>query len=409
MHIAIIGKHFSGFRTYLENNKIEYTVFKDARSIPKNPQANTYYIDFSDEQAVISMIKIQHAHSPFTAVVTLFEQYIVLAAQTAQELGLPGLPVDAAVACTDKSIMRQRFATAPKKVSPDFQKVSSWKEVEAFANTHQFPLILKPANLAKSLLVTKNHDMNELRASYDKMQHSINAVYEKYAPRNERIALIEEFLEGSIHSVDAFVDNQGNPTILPYIVDYQTGYDIGYDDNFHYSRIVPSALSPAAQVDFMETAELAIRSLGMRNTAAHVEIIVTKDGARMVEIGARNGGYRERLHGLAHGINIYGNLLRTIAGKPVDVSHLKEEPCAVLELFPKTAGTFVALAHEAQLRTLPSLQYLSIKHTVGSFAGKSSEGYKASCVIVLHHTDTAQFNKDLEFVNSHVYIQTSRS
>ena len=409
MHIAIIGKHFSGFRTYLDSHSIKYTVFKDAHNTPKSPQANTYYTNFTNEKSAVEMIKAQHVHSPFTAVVALFDQYIVLAAQIAHELGLPGLPVEAAVACTDKSVMRQKFAAAPKKVSPDFQRVSSWEEIASFANAHQFPLILKPANLAKSLLVTKNHDMNELRANYDKMQHTIETVYEKYAPRNERIVLIEEFLEGSIHSVDAFVDDQGNPSILPYIVDYQTGYDVGYDDNFHYSRILPSALNAAAQQDFMETANIAIRALGMRNSAAHVEIIVTKNGARVVEIGARNGGYRERMHQLAHGIDIYGNLLRTMHGQAVSVEAKKEQPCAVFELFPKNAGIFEGIANETQLHKLPSLQYLSIKPKTGSTIGKSSDGYKASCVIVLHHPDTAQFSKDVSFVNTHVYVQTSRT
>ena len=52
-----------------------------------------------------------------------------------------------------------------------------------------------------------------------------------------------EYIKGSIHSVDAFVDSDGSPQVLEQVVDYETGFDVGYDDNFHYSRILPSRLS----------------------------------------------------------------------------------------------------------------------------------------------------------------------
>ncbi len=402
MHIAIIGKAFSGLTNYVTKNDHTYILFKDAKRVPTNPKENTVYIDFSNEQNVINSVAESHKKQTFDATLTIFEQYIVFNAKLADALGLPGLGVDAAHACTDKSIMR----TAPKKISPDFQLINSLDDLESFAATHHFPLILKPANLAKSLLVTKNHDLSELKANYERMLGRMDDVYRKYAPHNKQLILIEEFLEGSIHSVDAYVDAAGTPTILPFIVDYQTGYDIGYDDNFHYSRLLPSVLSAETQQDFLETAEIAIRALGMKNSAAHVEIIVTKDGPRVVEIGARNGGYRERMHAAAHGIDIYKNALLTIARLPLQLDATKNEPCAVLELFPRNAGKFSHLENESILRTLASLEYLSIKYKPGELTGKSSDGYKAACVIMLHHKDPNQFKQDLGFVNNNVFVVT---
>jgi hypothetical protein len=193
---------------------------------------------------------------------------------------------------------------------------------------------------------------------------------------------------------------------LDDIVDYQTGYDIGFDDNFHYSRVIPSKLSHSIQKEFRDVAVKAVEALGMKSSAAHIEIIVTKEGPRVVEIGARNGGYRERMHELANGIDILGNQLSTILDQPLDITPKKNEPCAVLELFPKTPGIFSGIQNEDLLKGLQSFSYLSIKPKIGDFVGKSSQGYKASAVIVLHSNDSSVFQNDLQFVNDQVCVTT---
>ena len=133
--------------------------------------------------------------------------------------------------------------------------------MQAFADAHDFPLILKPANLSKSLLVTKSCNLDELRANYERTMAKIGEIYQKYAPDRAPKLLIEEYLDGSVHSVDAFVDAEGTPHVMKEIVDYQTGYEVGYDDNFHYSRLLPSRLSPEEQEAFLKCAELGCRAL----------------------------------------------------------------------------------------------------------------------------------------------------
>ena len=57
----------------------------------------------------------------------------------------------------------------------------------------------------------------------------LSGIYKKYAANRKPKMIIEEFMEGSVHSVDAFVDSNGTPHVLESIVDYQTGYDMGFD------------------------------------------------------------------------------------------------------------------------------------------------------------------------------------
>jgi len=405
-HILIVGQKLSALTEYLTEHGHTYTFLQDrARTkFPDKRFKNRVLADFATRESLLAAVDT--LPKKIDGAITTYENYVLPAAWITEHLGIPGLPVAAAEACTDKFLMRSLFAKAPEKISPAFATVTDEDDVRQFAKTYGFPLILKPANLAKSLLVTKNNTLDELLTNYHKAVTLLETTYKKYAPNRKPALIIEEFLEGSIHSVDAFIDSHGTPHILEPVVDYQTGYDIGFEDNFHYSRLLPSTLSAADQTALRHCADVGIRALGMKNSPAHVEIIMTKTGPRIVEIGARNGGYRERMHGMANGIDITKNALAVSTGGRPDIAPARNEPCAVLELFPKSPGIFAGIADETTLRTLPSLVYFSLKAREGNHAGKAADGYKMCAIVILHNKDTEQFTKDLHFVNTHVHVVT---
>lgn len=405
--VLLVGSSLPMLRNYLASNNWDYVVLKD-KHLTKYPEKrfkNRVLGDFSSVESLLH--DVDQIKKPIDAVLATYENYILPAAHIAEHLGLPGLPVDVALACTDKYIMRERFGRAPIQISPAYAEIGSEAELRAFADNHDFPLILKPANLAKSLLVTKNHSLEELLQNYAKMCESIDRVYAQYAPNRTPKILIEEFLHGSIHSVDAFCDSEGTPHVLEQVVDYQTGYDVGFDDIFHYSRLLPSKLSTQDIEAIRKTAEIGCRALGIKNSPAHVEVILTLKGPRIVEIGARNGGYRERMHSLANGIDITNNALRLALGEQPNIASTKNDPCAVLELFPKQPGAFEGIHGSEILAKLPSLVYFNIKSKHGQQIGKAADGYKMSAVVILHNADMNVFEKDLAFVNDNVHVETS--
>jgi len=400
----LVGSNFSGLAQYLSQTGDDYIVLKDRLHVraPDRRLKRRVVCDFSSRAAILQCVDT--IKQPIDGVMTIYENYALPAAWIAKHLGLPGMPLTSIEACTDKFLMRQLFAHASEKISPDFALIENEAQLLDFAATHDFPLIIKPANLAKSLLVTKNNDHDELLANYRNTLSHIDAVYRKYAPHRQPRILVEEFMIGSVHSVDAFVDGQGVPHILEHIVDYETGYDVGFDDNFHYSRLLPSRLSPTEQTALYHCGELGVRALGMRNSPAHVEVIMTTEGPRIVEIGARNGGYRARMHRLANGIDLHGAAIELAVGHTPQITATKDEPCAVLELFPKREGTFVEITQEKALRALPSLSEMNVKVEPGDKVGKSSNGYKMCAVVILHHSDQAQFDRDLAWVRQHVRV-----
>src|SRR5690606_34004455 len=114
MRFAIIGQDFSGLTKYMAERDIDYIVFAALPGKPDRNDRHFTYLDFSDEQAVISEVSAAHAAATFDGILTIYEQYVVITARIAEALGLPGLPVEAATACTDKAAMRSLFAKSPK-------------------------------------------------------------------------------------------------------------------------------------------------------------------------------------------------------------------------------------------------------------------------------------------------------
>jgi biotin carboxylase len=404
--ILIVGDSLNATYDYLRDHGYDYVVLKDQAADTGQQSPQLALCTFANEASVLAMVDTIVAERPLDGVLVTYERYIRIASRIANHLNLPALPLAAAEACTDKYTMRQLFTTAPFKLSPDFAVITSEADVRAFAANHSFPLIIKPANLSKSLLVTKNTHLEQLLQNYRKTVAAVDEVYAKYAPHTQPKLLIEEFMEGPVKSVDAFVDSFGEPHILDAIVDYQTGHDIGFADNFHYSRLLPTNISGQQAAAIKRTAAAGIKALGIKNSPAHVEIIDTKDGPMIVEIGARNGGYRTRMHALANGIDILDNAIRLSLGQMPNVTATRNESVGVFELFPKNPGYYVQLQNEATLRKLPSLYYLSVKAQPNTFVGSSSDGYKMCAVVILHNADQQQFTKDMQFLNKHVAVET---
>ncbi len=79
MNIAIIGKKFKGLSDFLADNGHSYRIFLDThQNSGKKAKENCVLIDFEDSTNVIETISGVHAKTPFDAVLTIYEKYIVI-------------------------------------------------------------------------------------------------------------------------------------------------------------------------------------------------------------------------------------------------------------------------------------------------------------------------------------------
>ncbi len=415
MTIGIVGKPYRHFLQFLHEQHPEISVvaFHDLKENFKYPDwlTNVISLDCSSKQAVKTQLaalsrpggKLEHVS--FAGLEATFETSIRAKVWIGSFLGCPTNTEAAAAAATDKTLMRAKFAAFDKSITPEFAPVRSWDEVLNFTANHHFPLILKPASLMKSLLVTKNNSLEELRRNFTQAQESLAQLYDQYGVHHREPTLVlEEFLSGPPFSIDAVADSQGNVTCLPP-VDLVMASELGVDDNYNYSRTLPSQLDDPTATALSHVAALGVRALGLTNSAAHVELVLTDAGPKLIEIGARFGGYRPRMYELSFGYHMHQVLLDLITGQPVQLLPQKREFTAVFELFPDKKGTFSHIENFDQLLQLPSYHSHNLAVDPGDAVGLSSQGFKFCCSVFLHHQDKQQFFQDRSFLEQKVLVR----
>lgn len=335
-----------------------------------------------------------------------YENYIVAKARIAQKLNLPSISVDAALASTDKLLMRAAFAQKSSDFTPEFSVAATVDDTIAFAAQYGYPVIIKPTNLVKSLLVMRCNNEEELRSNFEFATNNIDELYKKYGVKDRPPQLIvEQFISGKLCSIAAFIDHTGTPHFCEGIVALTTANEHGADDNYLYARTLPLEVSEDMRSKLFAAATSGIRALNMRSTAAHVELIYTNDSVYIIEIGARIGGYRPRMYKASYGLDLHSQEVNLALGKVPELTATYSGPISVLELFPDAAGIYDSIANEATVRALPSVAYFSIKSTKGDPIGKAAEGHKASAIIILKADNSDQLSQDLAYIESNVYVK----
>lgn len=327
-----------------------------------------------------------------------YENYVVAKAKLGAALQLPIISVDAAAASTDKLLMRQAFADKSAAFTPRFTKASSVQDAKDFAATTHFPLIIKPTNLVKSLLVMRCDNEAELVENFEYAQANIRRLYEKYnVTGREPQLIIEEFIEGKSCSIAAFVDHTGTPHFCNGIVSLTTATEHEAADNYLYSRLIPLEIDEAIASLLFTAADSGIRALGMSSTPAHVELMYTHDSVKIIEIGARIGGYRPRMYEYSYGLDLVQQEIRLALGEIPIINGEFEQYCAVFELFPNQTGAFQAVSGDFPA---DEARYFSIKPQQGQIVGPAKHGYKASAIIIICHDDKEEFARLCKKVDS---------
>ena len=264
---------------------------------------------------------------------------------------LPGISYETAVKATDKAEMIKAFE-ANGVEHPWYFIAGDKAAFEVILDQVTFPCIMKPTDNAGSRGVVLAHDLNELKAAYD---------YSHGESRSGAI-IIEEYLQGPEFSVEVMVVD-GEPHVLQITDKLTTGaphfVEMGHSQ--------PTSQNEDNQAKIKSLAIRACKAVGINCGPAHVEMILTEDGPKMVELGARMGGdcITTHLVPLSTGIDMVEATIDVACGKKPDIEH-KFSKGSAIRFFRTSAGLLKSVEGIEEAEQIPGVREITIVKKIGT-------------------------------------------
>ncbi len=241
-----------------------------------------------------------------SGIVTFSDSHLILTAELADRLGLPGYPPDVAATVRNKFRQRQalRLAGVPQ---PDFWHLPaglSSSEVRRIAADVPYPALVKPTEAAGSRGIVRVLSGTDLEAAYDpavdqlveEVMSPTQAWSDRYAAQVAVGSAVTD--TGLSHAVI-----QGNfPT---------DGYRLT-------GRFTPAQIDETLQQQVLEVATEAIRALGIRNSMVDTELMITDSGPKVIEVNGRLSGASPSCLRLASDVDLRRTAVQLALGLAVD-------------------------------------------------------------------------------------------
>ena len=189
-------------------------------------------------------------------------------------LGLPGISMDTAIKATDKGEMIKAFK-AHGVESPWYYIIKNEEELKVTKRDFTYPCIMKPTDNAGSRGVTLLRSKEDLQDAY---------AYSRKQSRGGEV-IVEEFLQGQEVSVEIMVVDEE-----PHVLAVTDKLTTGAPHFVEMGHCQPSQLPESDVEKIKDLAKRAVRAVGINCGPAHVEIMNTENGPKMIELGARMGG-----------------------------------------------------------------------------------------------------------------------
>lgn len=269
-------------------------------------------------------------------------------AAIAKECGVVGISEDTAIKATDKSVMRETLKKAGVPV-PAFFRVANQDEYMNAVNHMPDTFMVKPADSSGSRGILKVEHKEDAVKAYE---------YTKGFSRNG-IVVVEECMIGPEVSVETLAYD-GDVHVIQITDKITTGaphfVEMGHTQ--------PTRLDCAEVIK--KVAIAANKAIGITNGPSHTEIIVTREGPKIVELGARLGGdcITTHLVPLSTGVDMVEACIRIALGEEPDIRYTLNCGSAI-RYFNQHAGMIKSIHGIDEAQQIDGIKQISIVHGIG--------------------------------------------
>lgn len=274
--------------------------------------------------------------------------------------------------------------------SEDLEPLLVWARIR-----NEWPIVIKPVESAGTDDVTLCKDEKELKAAFFKIMGKKNVL----GLKNEAV-LAQEFLEGPEFVVDSV--SMGGKNYVTAIWKYQKGTVNNYAFIYHAIELLP--FSGQEQDLLVPYALQVMNSLGIQFGPAHLEIILTKSGPVLVEMGARIHGGTSALIGAECIGSGQVDLTVDACVDPAAFARKSSEPyrlkkhAKVAFLISREKGQIQEINHEAlsEIQHFESFNKMTIKKSKGDFLSLTQDLVSCPGYVTFIHEDPVAVERDYQ-------------
>lgn len=291
-----------GFVETLKKRGFIVHIFDYDKDCPCKDIADYFHLISIDEKEKI--LKIAKAYSPIAITTTACEVGNISACYVGEKLNLRTNSYKTALNTINKAKMKEIFVKNNIPTAK-YCKIKHLNEIDIAKI--KYPIVIKPIDRSAGRGVSLVSNKDEFIAQFEL---AINESYGKEL-------LIEEVMLGNQYSIETISCN-ANHQIVAYTEEY-------IDDSGNFietQHLIPARLKKSYLSKLHNLIIKVLNAFDIQYGACHIEVKLTKEGFKVIELASRMGGWRDRLVQLAYNDDYNEMLIDATLGITPTIKHL---------------------------------------------------------------------------------------
>jgi biotin carboxylase len=279
-------------------------------------------------------------------------------AAIASELNIVGNSMETAIKATNKAEMRGCLKQHNVPI-PFFYKANSYEDYISATRHFKSRCIVKPVDNSGSRGVFLVKDVSDNEAVKYAFEYS-----KKYSRCGD--ILVEDYMSGHEFSVES-LSVDGDVFVIA-VTDKLTN---GAPRFVELGHSQPTRLPGEVRKQVESVTIAAVKALGIKNGPSHTEVMVTSEGPKIVELGARPAGdnVTSFLVPLSTGVDMVKCCIQMALGQKPDLER-KTNMGSAIRYFETQAGTIKKIRGVQEAEKIPGVKQVTFVKNVGDTIGE---------------------------------------